>query len=114
VDGTSGVVAGARVEVSGTIANGVLVATRVELEDGPHMGGGRGGRMPFEFHGTISGLDTTGKTFVLRDTTIWYGGAVAYSHGSEADLANGRRVEVKGVIAPDRTRIEARRIDFES
>ena len=72
-DGTAGIVAGARVEVSGTIVEGVLVATPVELER-TAMGGDMRSRMPFEFHGAISGLDTGSKTFALRDMTIWYGG----------------------------------------
>ena len=116
-DGSAGVVAGARVEVSGTIVDGVLVATQVELEDsrrGGNMGGQPRDRMPFEFHGAISGLDTGTKTFALRGMTIWYGGTVEYRNGTEANLADGRRVEVKGVMAADRQRIEARLIEFES
>jgi hypothetical protein len=71
------------------------------------------GRLEFEIHGTISNLDTTAKTFALRGLTVWYGGTVEYRDGTEATLADGRRVEVKGVLATDRLRIEARRIDFE-
>ena len=44
--------------------------------------------------------------------TVWYGGAVQYRDGSEASLANGQRVQVKGVLSSDRTRLEARRIEF--
>jgi hypothetical protein len=105
-DGSSGIVLGARVEVSGKVVDGVLVATKVESEE-PHMA-----RMPFEFHGDIANLDPVAKTFALRGMTIWYGGMVEYRNGTEASLANGKPVEVKGVIAADRTRIEARRIEF--
>lgn len=106
-DGTAGIVAGARVEVKGNIVNGVLVATMVEIEEE------RQRPREFELHGTISNLDTTAKTFSLRGLTVWYGGTVQYRDGTEATLANNRRVEVKGVLATDRLRIEARRIDFE-
>ncbi|MBL8287690.1 MAG: hypothetical protein JNL85_06890 [Rubrivivax sp.] len=106
-DGTAGVVLGARVEVEGAIVNGVLVATQVEIEDRRDFG-----RRPLEFHGEMSNLDTAAKTFALRGLTVWYGGSVEYRDGTEASLANGRVVEVRGVISADRTRIEARRIEF--
>jgi len=106
-NGTAGIQQGARVEVSGQIVEGVLVATRVKLEE-PRLA-----KIEFEIHGTVSGLNTTAKTFALRGLTIWYGGTVEYRDGSEANLADGRRVEVKGVLAADRLRIEARRISFE-
>lgn len=106
-DGTAGIVLGARVEVSGAVSNGVLVADKVEIEERRNRG-----ERPLEFRGEISRLDTTAKTFALRGLTIWYGGTVAYRNGSEATLADGRRVEVRGVISADRVRIEARRIEF--
>ncbi len=105
-DGTAGIVAGARVEVKGQIVGGVLVATMVGLDEE------RRGPREFEFHGPIASLDPVAKTFALRGLTVWYGGAVDYANGSEATLANDRRVEVKGVLAADRRRIEARRIQF--
>lgn len=106
-DGTAGIVVGARVEAEGAIVNGVLVASKVEIEDRRSSG-----EKSLEFHGTMSNLDTTAKTFALRGLTIWYGGTVEYRDGSAASLANGREVEVRGVIAADRTRVEARRIEF--
>lgn len=107
-DGQSGVVLGARVEVKGTVTNGVLVATRVEIEER---------RTPeqrlLELRGAMGNLNTTDKTFALRGVTVWYGGSsVAYSNGTEATLANNKAVEVKGVLSSDRTRLEARRIEF--
>ena len=65
-----------------------------------------------ELRGEMSGLNTTAKTFALRGVTVWYGGTVQYQAGTEATLANGKRVEVKGVLSSDRTRLEARRIEF--
>ena len=105
-DGTAGIVAGARVEVRGQIVGGVLVATTVRLDEE------RRGPREFEFHGPIANLDGVAKTFALRGLTVWYGGTVEYANGSEATLAIDRRVEVRGVLAADRRRIEARRIQF--
>ncbi len=106
-DGSSGIVLGARVEVTGTVTNGVLVASKVEIQDRRDPG-----PRPLELHGEIGNLDTTAKTFALRGLTVWYGGSVQYRSGSEASLANGKRVEVRGVLATDRTRLEATRIEF--
>jgi hypothetical protein len=105
-EGTTGIVAGARVEVKGQIVGGALVATMVKLDEQ------RRGPREFEFHGPIASLDPIAKTFALRGLTVWYGGTVEYGNGTEAMLANDRRVEVRGVLADDRQRIEARRIQF--
>jgi hypothetical protein len=111
-DGSAGIVLGARVEVRGEIVGGVLLATQVELKE-PRIK-----PLQFEFHGTVDRIDPAAQTFTLLGArglvglTVWYGGTVEYRNGSEASLANGRRVEVKGVLAADRTRIEARRIEF--
>lgn len=107
-DGQAGVVLGARVEVHGTVTNGVLVATRVEIETRrtPEQ-------RPLELRGTFTNLNTTDKTFALRGVTVWYGGSsVTYKNGTEATLATNAKVEVKGVLSTDRTRVEARSIEF--
>jgi hypothetical protein len=106
-DGTTGIVLGARVEVEGVVTAGVLVASKVEIEERRTLG-----KRPLELHGEMGVLNTTDKTFALRGVTVWYGGAVEYRDGTEATLANGKRVEVKGVLSADRTRLEARRIEF--
>jgi hypothetical protein len=106
-DGTTGIVLGARVEVHGTVTDGVLVATKVEVQDRRDHG-----RRDLELRGELGTLDTTAKTFALRGVTVWYGGTVAFKDGTEADLANGKRVEVKGVLSTDRTRLEATRIEI--
>lgn len=115
-DGTAGVVLGARVEVEGRTANGVLVASKVEIDNGrgngSRNGGGSSGR-GFELHGAISALNTSARTFVVRSVTVSYAGSVEFKDGTVADLADGRPVEVKGVMSADRTRLDARRIDFE-
>jgi Domain of unknown function (DUF5666) len=106
-DGTAGLVLGARVEVTGAIANGVLVAARVEIKERRDFD-----RRPLELRGDIGNLNTNDKTFALRGVTVWYGGQVSYQGGGVADLSNGRRVEVTGSLSADRTRLEARRIQF--
>ncbi|MEP7299032.1 MAG: DUF5666 domain-containing protein [Burkholderiales bacterium] len=108
-DGTAGIVLGARVEVKGSAVNGVVVATRVSIET-EHEREDAG----FELHGAISALDTTAKTFVLRGVTVNYGGsAVEFRKGTAADLANDRKVEVKGTRSADGTTLTATRISFE-
>jgi len=107
-DGQTGVVLGARVEVVGKAVDGVIVASKVELEDQRelHIRG-------FELHGDITAIDTTLKTFVLRGVTVNYATAVVYKDGTEADLKVGAQVEVKGVLNLDGKTLAAVLIDFE-
>jgi hypothetical protein len=110
-DGTDGIVLGARVEAEGSVnAAGVIVATKVSIEsESKDMLAG------FELHGTISMLDTTAKTFLLRGVTVGYGGAaVVFTNGMETDLANGRKVEAKGSLSTDGTQLDATTIVFEN
>ena len=109
-DGTTGIVLGAQVEVEGASSNGVIVATKVSIETEEHdkLAG-------FELHGAITSLDTSAKTFVLRGVTVSYGGtAVVYVGGMASDLAVGRKVEVKGTLSTDGTKLDATKIKFES
>ena len=104
-DGTAGIVKGASVEVEGAIVNGVLVATKVELEDENEDQN--------ELNGAISALDTAAKTFVVRGVTVHYTtGTTVFDDGVEANLANGRQVEVKGALGANGTTVEASRIEF--
>ena len=93
-DGTAGLALGVAVEVAGTVTNGVLVASAVRLESA-HAGDGS---HKFELIGAITAIDTAAKTFVLRKTTVMYAGSPTYVNGTEADLAVGRKVDVKGVV----------------
>ena len=90
----AGVKLGARVEVEGSLINGVLVAKKVELEDGENVA-------KFELHGTLSLLNTTAKTFVLRGVTVNYGSAKFAIGMTALSLANGNILEVKGVRSAD-------------
>lgn len=110
-DGTAGLVVGAHVEVEGTVSNGVLMASKVELED---THGANDDRHKPEFSGTVSALDIAAKTFQVqgRSETISYAAAVTYKNGTEADLANGASVEVKGRLSADGRTVTASRIEF--
>ena len=85
----AGVVLGARVEVEGKLVNGVLVARKVELEDGDDAS-------KFELHGLVSELDVIAKTFMLRGIKVNYSAANFSGGATATNLANGNNVEVKG------------------
>jgi hypothetical protein len=106
-DGSGGVVLGARVRIDGAIVGGVVVARAVELQTDDRLRD-RG----FEFFGVLGAVDTTAKTMVLRGVTINYAFTLRYDNGTEADLAVGRRVHVRGVLSADRTRLASTRITF--
>lgn len=63
----TGLALGVRVEVKGSIRNGVVIASEIEIEDENELDA-----QEFEFHGAISELDTTTKTFVIRGYTVRY------------------------------------------
>lgn len=105
----AGLVAGARVELRGTVRAGVLRATRVELRsEADHRERG------FELRGPIGTVSAAEGRFVLRGITVsTLRPGLELRGGTLADLVPGRRVEVRGVLAADRRTLEATRIDFE-
>jgi Domain of unknown function (DUF5666) len=108
-DGTSGVLLGARVKVRGRSAVGELIAASVDLRsDDDAFNDG------VDLREVITGLNTTLKTFQVRGVTVFYGASPRYDNGTEGDLADGRRVRVRGVLSADRTRAIATRIEFEN
>jgi Domain of unknown function (DUF5666) len=112
-DGTAGIALGAKVEVSGSVVAGVLVATKVQLEEAKEGGGNHAANpRPLELHGAIGNLDTAAKTFLLRTVTVSYSATVVYKNGSEANLAKDVNVDVYGVLSADRTKLQAQRIEF--
>ncbi len=98
---------GVRVEVKGAIVGGVLIASRVKVEDDDDEDN------EIELHGNVSNLDTAAKTFDLRGLTVDYSGSVKFEGGSAAQLANGVRVEVKGSNAAGGI-VKANKIEFEN
>jgi hypothetical protein len=107
--GVGGLRVGARVDARGPVVAGVLQATEVKVESDDDVRA-RG----FELHGSIDSVDAAARTFRLRGMTIGYARPdLRFDNGSAADLAPGRRVEVRAQPSPDRTRLDAVRIQFE-
>lgn len=105
--------AGLRVKVEGRLRAGVLAARKVSVE--AETGSGS-----FELEGTVSQLDTAARTFRVagsggaRQLVSYARPDVEFVDGSVDDLAPGRRVEVRGALSADGTRIDATRIEFEN
>uniref|UniRef100_UPI003F498B1B DUF5666 domain-containing protein n=1 Tax=Cupriavidus yeoncheonensis TaxID=1462994 RepID=UPI003F498B1B len=97
VDGTP--VVGGRVEVKGTVSNGVLMASRVHIEDEAHEANEAN-----EFHANITGtIDRTAQTFTLNNgvTVKWTSSTVfdkASLPNGASDLTAGMRLEVRGQV----------------
>jgi len=89
----TGLQAGSRVEIEGRLVAGVLIASSVSIEAASEDND------PFEFHGAVSGLNTSNQTFVIRGETVYYGGASTRFESplTAATLANGATLEVKGL-----------------
>jgi Domain of unknown function (DUF5666) len=105
---TATVALGTLVEVRGSASSGTIVATRVKVIDRLSDEWRR-----VELHGSVSELDTTAQTFLLRDVRVNYSRVVEWRDGVLADLANGREVEVKGLWSDDRSVLMAAVIEFE-
>ena len=108
--GSAGIVLGARVEVKGSAVDGVVLATKVKVED-DHERDLEG----FELHGTISAFDGVAKTFVLRGVRVSFGDpGLVFEKGGLANLATyTKKIEVKGVRSSDGTTLVAMKISFE-
>lgn len=111
IEGSTGaLVLGARVDVRGTLTNGVLIATKVKV----HGDRERSSELRLvELHGAMSALDTVAKTFMLRDVKVDYAGVTEWKDGGEANLANGKQLEVKGQYGDDRMTLKASKVEFE-
>ncbi len=104
----SGLAAGVRVEVEGSLRNGVLRATRVVIKSDDEVRD-RG----FELDGLITAVNGGVVSFVLRGVTVNTGRAdLRYEDGTAALLTVGRRVEVRGLLSADRRSVDATRIRF--
>ncbi len=93
----TGLALGVRVEVKGSISGGAVIATEIEIETEDDIES-----QEFEFHGTVSGLDTDAKTFVIRGYTVRYidgsgANATAFDLGT-AVWQDGLSVEVKAEL----------------
>ena len=111
VDGSDGLAVGVRVRVRGRGQAGVLVAASVDIRsDADAFGEG------VDIRDVIGNVDATAQTFALRGITVFYGTQPSprVDNGTigEVDRGAGRRVRVRGVLSPDRTRVVATRIEF--
>lgn len=94
---------GDRVEVEGSIVNGILMAKEVELEDDEDYAEDM---YKFELHGLVSELNKTARTFVLRGVSVSYTVSAVgvdmvtlFNDGATlANFANGNKVEIKGTL----------------
>lgn len=102
------VVEGARVEVRGAAKDGTIIATRVTV-----LGADDDAVRGVELHGTIASASLTEKSFVLRDIKVTYTDTTVIRGGTAAQLIDGAKVEVKGVLSSDRSTLTAVLIEFE-
>jgi len=98
---------GQKVEVKGQLANGVLVASLIKLEDA-----NQGSQV--DVRGSASAVDKTAQTLVVRGVTFHYTpGATEFRNGTVDTLANGANVRVRGTLPNGGAgAIEATRIEF--
>ena len=106
-DGTAGLALGVRVAVEGKVQGGVLGATKVRIKSDSSVE-----NEGFELDGVIDSIDAAKREFVLRGVAVDYSGSVDFRDGTPADLAVDRRVEVRGPLSGDGTRLQAQRIRF--
>jgi len=105
----SGTVAlGVRVEVSGSSSGGVITARRVSVDSADG-----GGSEAFEVEGSVTAVDTTAKTFVVRGVTVQWSDSTRFAVGSAADIVLNRRLNAKGRLAADRSHVDATSITLE-
>lgn len=108
-DGVNGLGVGRRVSVEGTSRNGVLRASLVEIEVDEDEA-----TSVFELHGSIEAIDAAARVLQLKGVAVDYSGSVTFKNGAEADLALGRRIEVKGALQSGGVGLRAQEIEFES
>lgn len=106
-DGERGIAEGARVEVEGATAGGVLLAREVKIE---HEADPLG---EFQLKGRIASHQPAAQSFVLQGMTVFYGApGVEFDKGMMSGLRVGADIEVRGVLSADGTQLLARRVRF--
>jgi len=83
---------GVKVEVTGALSGGVLVATRVLISHIP----GTGGPAKFDVSGAVGAYVSAGNFRVQGQRIDASGPGVVFNNGTAGDLANGVRVSVTG------------------
>ena len=102
----TGVRLGARVEVEGTLKDGVLAARRVALD------GGRGSGDGLEIEGRVERIDAAARQVVVRGVTVDYATA-SLRGGTVAQLVVGAKVEVEGTLSADVSTLRASKVEFD-
>jgi Domain of unknown function (DUF5666) len=100
---------GVRVEVEGSLRNGVLQATRVQVSSEAQQS-----ERLFELRGAITAVSAAQRSFTLRGLAVSTTRAdLVYQSGNASALLVGRQVTVKGRLSADGLRIEATLIVFD-
>jgi Domain of unknown function (DUF5666) len=109
-DGTSAnVVNGQRIEVKGTVQNGVLVASKVEVKNAS------GSDVEVKLIGAITSANQGASTFVLKGVTVQYdptGATTEFKDGVVSALTAGRNVEVEGTLISGTSDVQASKVKF--
>lgn len=98
----SGLGNGVFVEVKGTVNNGVVLASQVEVKS-PTQGS------ELEQSGTVNGLNTAARTFTLGSSTVNYS-AARFENGTAQNLTDGVNVKVEGRLSNGI--LQAREVEF--
>jgi hypothetical protein len=83
---------GVKVEVGGTMSNGVLQATKLKIRHVP----GTGGPSSFTLIGTVGNFSSAASFRVRGQPVDASGAGVVFVNGTAANLGNGARVNVQG------------------
>jgi Domain of unknown function (DUF5666) len=99
-----------RVEVEGSLVNGVLIASKVTVEN-------ENGPDELKMNGEIESIDPVAKVFAFkghgRDMVSFARSDIVYEGGDVTMLVVGAKVRAFGQLSADGTVLEARRIQFE-
>jgi Domain of unknown function (DUF5666) len=105
----AGLALGVRVEVHGSLRSGVLVASRIQIENDDASDAGA-----FEVEGTIDTVEAPpAQRFTVRGVSVNWSAATRFVSSTAADIKVGRKVAVTGPLSADRTRIDATSIHVE-
>ncbi|GAB3649820.1 DUF5666 domain-containing protein [Ramlibacter alkalitolerans] len=99
---------GQKVEVEGQLVNGVLVASKIKLEDA-----NEGAQV--DVRGAASAVNKTAQTLVVRGLTFHYTpGVTEFRNGTVDTLVDGANVRVRGTLPTGGAgAIEATRLEFQ-
>jgi hypothetical protein len=97
---------GVRVQVSGRMSGGSLVAQRVTVLANSDVE-----QRVYKLNGRIESVNAAARTFVLRKTVVDYSNA-EFIEGTPSDLSAQDRVRVEGPMSADGGRLLATKVEF--